>query len=377
MNKKILIPVFLLITVFTAISAFGQGCVAIRGMTSCNGNVGGGAILNKGEAFVGADYRFFKSFRHFRGTEEETYRLEGGTEVINNSHFFDLNITYGISDRWFANAILPFVYHSRSSMYEHGGNPPNGLGERHSTSSYGLADVRLGVGYWLFNPTKSPFNYSLSLGLKMPTGDYSYTDEFYNQGPDRNETITTVVDQSIQPGDGGWAPTLELQGFHPAGESLLISLYGLYMFNYKESNGVLTRRGTSEFACPDQFAARVGAFYLSKVPGLNFYLEGRLEGIPVYDAIGESDAYRRPGYAVSIEPGINYTIKNASFTLNVPIAVARNRTQSVQDKQRTLETGVYRHGDAAFADYLINFNMVYKIGSGSKSEIPEMQGNHQ
>ena len=57
-------------------------------------------------------------------------------------------VFYGISDRTFANIIIPVVYHDRSSMYEHGGNPPNGLGDRHHTSSHGLADIRLSAGYW-------------------------------------------------------------------------------------------------------------------------------------------------------------------------------------------------------------------------------------
>jgi len=373
MAKLFTYPLFLLVILLSGTYGYGQGCVAIRGMSSCNGNIGSGLMLKKGESFIGTDYRYFKSFRHFRGAEEEEYRLNEGTEVINNSHFLDFNITYGLSHRWFANAIIPFVYHTRSSMYEHGGNPPSGLGERHTTSSQGLGDVRLGLNYWLFDPAKFSFNYSLGLGLKMPTGNYSYTDKFYNQGPGRDQTLVTVVDQSIQPGDGGWAPTLELQGFHPVSESILINVYGLYLFNFRESNGVLTRFGSSEFACPDQFASRIGAFYLSKIPGLNFYLGGRLEGVPVYDAIGGSDAYRRPGYVISAEPGINYTVKNASFTLNVPISMYRNRTQSVQDKQRTIATGEYRHGDAAFADYLINFSVVLKIGSKSAAHSPEIE----
>ena len=41
----------------------------------------------------------------------------------------------------------------------------------------------------------------------------------------------------------------------------------------------------------------------------------------------------------------------------MPYAVERNRIQSVPDKLRTQKTGVYSQGDAAFADYTVNFGL--------------------
>jgi hypothetical protein len=38
----------------------------------------------------------------------------------------------------------------------------------------------------------------------------------------------------------------------------------------------------------------------------------------------------------------------------VPIAIVRDRTQSVPDKITTALTGVYTHGDAAFANCVVN-----------------------
>jgi hypothetical protein len=43
---------------------------------------------------------------------------------------------------------------------------------------------------------------------------------------------------------------------------------------------------------------------------------------------------------------------------SVPVALARNRTQSVPDKNKTTLTGVFTQGDAAFADYSINAGFV-------------------
>ncbi|MCB0706572.1 MAG: transporter [Saprospiraceae bacterium] len=350
----------LALTFLLSHSAYSQGCVAIRGNSSPN-TPGSALNLTKGEWNTQMGFRYFESFRHFRGSEEEANRVEEGTQVINNSYFLDFAISYGITDRFFANAILPFVKHDRSSMYEHGGNPPNGLGDRHSTSSAGLADVRIGLGYWLFEPGKHPFNYSVGLGVKLPTGKYDYTDVFYNQGPDKDENLELVVDQSIQPGDGGTGLALDIQGIHSFSPQFGLTADLYYLFNVKETNGVLTRNGNSEFSCPDQFAARLGSYY-SLISGINAYLGGRVEGVPSDDIIGGSAGYRRPGFAVSVEPGIGYTKNKFSLFVSVPVAVYRNRVQSYSDKQSTLETGVFKQGDAAFADYLINVGASYRFG---------------
>jgi hypothetical protein len=360
MKKKLLFP--LVIFALTYCSAiYAQGCVAIRGNSTCGGSFGNTLNLTKGEFNTQLGYRHFKSFRHFRGDIEETERVEHNTEVINKSNFLDFSLNYGISNRLFANIILPLVFHDRSSMYEHGGNPPNGLGERNETASKGLADIRLGVGYWLFDPNKHDFNYSIGIGLKLPTGKYDYTDTFYNQGENQDQDIEAVVDQSIQPGDGGLGIALDVQGYHPLSSHFGIGTNLYYLFNPQETNGVLTRNGSSEFSCPDQFAARVGAFYNS-LKGVNFYLGGRLEGVPATDIIGSSAGYRRPGYAISAEPGIGYAKGNYSVFASFPVALYRNRIQSFEDKERTQQTGVYRHGDAAFADYLINVGFSYRFG---------------
>lgn len=359
---------FLFLIVISSWELSAQGCVAIRGGSACGGLTGSGANLMKGEFLVGAGFRYFESFRHYRGDHEEHERIEAGTQVINDSYFLDLSLTYGITGRLYGNVILPIQYHNRSSMYEHGGNPPNGLGQRHETSSRGLGDLRLGLGYWLFDPARShSFNYAVGLGLKLPTGKYDYTDTFYNQGPDRNESRQAVVDQSIQPGDGGTGITLDIQGYQALSSSFVLTTNLYYLFNYQATNGVLTRNGSSEFSCPDQFAARLGAFYQVGLSGWSAYLGGRVEGVPAKDLIGESTGYRRPGYVVSVEPGFNYAFDRLAVNVGVPIALYRNRTQSYEDKIRTQERGVYTHGDAAFADYLISVGVSYRFGGGGHS----------
>ncbi|HEX9600750.1 MAG TPA: transporter [Mariniflexile sp.] len=338
-----------------------QGCVAIRGFSSCNSYMEDGGILMKGDFSVGTNFRYFQSFRHFRGTHEETHRVENGTQVINDSYFVDIAFNYAVTDRFYATLLLPFASHVRSSMYEHGGNPPNGLGERHMTRSSGLSDMRLGVGYWLLKHNTKPYNFAIGTGVKLPTGDYNYMDTFYNQGTNRDQDVLRVVDQSIQLGDGGIGFNVDFQGYYMLSNSFTLTTTLYYLFNPEKTNGVLTRGGSSEFSVPDQFAAQLGTFYSPKIKGLSFYLGGRIEGVPSSDLIGSSDGYRRPGYAISVDPGINYNTNNLSLSLNIPVAIERNRTQSFLDKKRTSETGVFAQGDAAFADYLINFNLTYRF----------------
>lgn len=373
MKKNILFTI-LLVTSVAATSLLAQGCVAIRGNSSCGGSLENSLNLTKGAFNLQGGFRHFKSFRHFRGDEEEVHRLEEGTEVINNSTFLDFSLNYGISDRFYASIVLPIVFHKRSSMYEHGGNPPNGLGDRHETSSRGISDIRLGVGYWLFDPAKHNFNYAVGVGIKLPTGSYDYKDVFYNQGDLKNENLETVVDQSIQPGDGGIGITLDMQGYHPISNQIGVVSNFYYLLNVQEANGVLTRNGNSEFSCPDQFAIRLGSFY-DTMKGFNFYLGGRMEGVTASDLIGGSAGYRRPGYAISVEPGMGYSNRNYSVFASFPIALYRNRIQSFEDKERTQLTGIYRHGDAAFADYLINVGFSYRFNS--KMEHMEMKSGQQ
>jgi hypothetical protein len=363
--KKILYVIFCGAFLCAAIESNAQGCVAVRSFSGSSGIIGSEAFLPKGEFLAGSNFRYFRSYKHFGGKEEHTYRVEQGTEVINDSYFLDLSLTYGITDRLFGTFTLPMVYHERSSMYEHGGNPPNGLGDRHKTYAQGLGDIRFNFGYWVLNPHKHMNgNFSLGLGIKLPTGDFGAKDTFYNQGPERNQTLELTVDQSIQPGDGGLGVTFDFQGYRMLSHSLMLNGTLYYLANPRETNGESARNGGTEFSVPDQYAARVGVTYITSVPGLSVYLGARHECIPVYDLIGGSDGFRRPGYIISAEPGINYSWKKFALNVNVPIAMERNRTQSYLDKKNSTPDN-RRHGDAAFADYLINVGFAWRLAKNT------------
>jgi hypothetical protein len=58
---------------------------------------------------------------------------------------------------------------------------------------------------------------------------------------------------------------------------------------------------------------------------------------------------------------VTYVAKKISFNLAVPIAIARNRTQSDSDKRRSADTGTHVQGDAAFADYLVSVGVSFRL----------------
>jgi hypothetical protein len=127
------------------------------------------------------------------------------------------------------------------------------------------------------------------------------------------------------------------------------------------TNGVVRRGGNAEtpefdeFSVPDQYAVRLGASYMTPLPGVNVYGGGRMECLPASDLFGSSEGYRRPGYVISVEPGISYSKGDFAALLSVPVAVERNRTKNYTDKIRGT------HGDAAFADYTINVGITWRI----------------
>jgi hypothetical protein len=105
----------------TAVESQGQGCIAVRGGGMCPDAlslVDPQLHVGTGDFTVSLGYRWLHSFRHFAGDEETRNaqgqtRVEAGTEVINDSHFFDLGVSYQITPRFSAALVFPFVYSDR------------------------------------------------------------------------------------------------------------------------------------------------------------------------------------------------------------------------------------------------------------------------
>ena len=360
--KKISLILFIISIAAAHNKIYAQGCVAIRSTgATCSLHMPD-SISTNSKWQLGINYRFYKSYKHFVGKDEQKLRVDTGSNVINHSTTIDIVVTHELNTRWSLLVDVPVLANSRSSLYEHDRI------HRNTTHSFGVGDIRFSAYRWMFNPSTSEhFNLQLGLGIKFPTGDYKYQDRFHIND---STTVVGPVDQSIQLGDGGTGFTVEANTFynfsHHAG------LYGnfYYLVNPREQNGVSTARGgtpstqtiqigSDVMSVPDQYLIRAGV-------NLDFnkwmFSAGvRDECLPVHDLIGGSQGFRRPGYIISEEQGVSYSFKRFSAYAYVPVALVRNRTQSVPDKNKTALTGVYSQGDAAFADYVINIGFVIKL----------------
>ncbi|HEY6991234.1 MAG TPA: hypothetical protein VH369_22750 [Bryobacteraceae bacterium] len=287
-------------------------------------------------------YRYQPSFRHFVGTVEQKQREVNRNQIENIYHLMDFSIERQLTPRWSVSASVPFLFAHRNQLYS-----PTG---RYVVNSFG--DATLGFRSWIFKPpTESGDNISVGISLKMPTGKYNATGLAVSGG----RQIIATADQSIQAGDGGTGFAIDIQGYKRAWFNSELYFAGVYLFNPRNTNGVSTFRaanGEQVMSVADQYLYRGGIGHaVPKIRGLAASFGGRIEGVPVRDAFGGADGFRRPGYAISIDPGLLFAYKTYTFTVNTPVAVERNRKISVADYQN------HRHGDAAFADYTIMFSL--------------------
>ncbi|HZV71174.1 MAG TPA: hypothetical protein VFG10_16585 [Saprospiraceae bacterium] len=401
MNFKFYITLIAFLFICT-LNTGAQGCVAVRQMGGLSLSPSDSYNLLKGNFQMGANYRYFHSWRHFVGTEEQPQRqvTGGGHDANGNdrgnavniySHALDLNFSYGLSNRLQLNATIPYVHNERSQVLRQ--TAPEIDTFRYSVYAAGIGDMRIGLNYWLFDPEMAQGgNLMVGLGIKLPTGRFDATD---NQVPQSDGTKKDFImmDQAIQPGDGGLGFSVELQAFRQLFTNFYGFANGYYMFNPRESNGAYksapsvikspidntplgTLTGYNLYASPDQYFVRAGVM-TNVFNKLTVSLAGRWEGIPAYDAIGGQIAYRRPGYVVSIEPGLAFRTGNHSFSIYVPKNIIRNRIQSAADiAQQDLQNSVISNplekvhvqGDAAFADYSISIGYAYRFSGKTHSE---------
>ena len=93
MKKFIQVSILLFFTCASA-GVFAQGCVAVRAMGGINPLSTTGYTLPKGHFQIGTNYRYFHSFRHYVGTEEQKQRQNtgGGFDANGNEKGNAVNI---------------------------------------------------------------------------------------------------------------------------------------------------------------------------------------------------------------------------------------------------------------------------------------------
>ncbi len=334
-------------------SAFSQGCVVARSNGEQGGPESEGGYLTPGEWQFGIDYRHQYSYIHFVGPTEQTYRVAGGTQVENKINLENFTATYQWTSRFSLEADVPVLLASR-----HTNNSPVVY------TSQGIGDTSVMFQGWIWNPKENTRgNIQLSMGVLFPTGKDNVAntvDALNGQGPQ-----TRIVDYSVQPGQGAFGIPLSWVTYKNWGSNQLY-FNGSYLMMLKDRNNVL-RTGavanpvtlTQYNAVMDQYLLEGGAAHpISRIHGLTVTFGPRMEGVPARNLlpVGDNLGFRRPGFAVSLEPGVQYARNGNVFTATIARAIYRDRTRSVPDE---LTGG---HGDAAFANYVWLASYTFRTG---------------
>jgi hypothetical protein len=302
--------------------------------------VQGNSFLQAHQWEFSADYRWLHSrdADFFVGTARTpappALQPPGGQGIRIDLHTVSLGLTYAVTDRVRVSLAAPFQT-GRLSFIEDDG-------ARHTEQVTDLGDVTVTGSAWLFSPRSGPRgNVMLGLGLKMPTGSHRDSIEFFTKtGPAQR-----VADPSIQPGDGGWGIIMQLQAFQQVLPGALVYLSASYLLNPRVQTEATIGRpiglpgnsaaGTPyHLSVPDAYTVRSGVSYaVAPQWGLSASLGGRLDGVPVEDLVSGGDAnFRRPGYTVFVDLGLDLSRGSNTFTLNVPVRAHADRRANLYDR---------------------------------------------
>ncbi len=304
-----------------------------------------------GEWQASVSTRALQSDTHYRLDDRQHEREELGTFVVNRQYAADVTVTYAFTRRFSVSGAVPFTAASWSIPAPTGPSP----GPRAQQDARGIGDVSVAGRYWLGDTERCVNgNVAVGVGVKMPTGEYRAQDFF----PDRNGTNNQLryVDQSIQPGDGGWGLMLDVQAFRRIGFRSQVFASASYLANGRDTNGtpsltvarlppgVPPPAGSDRLvnSVPDQYLVRSGAAY-SLTRRLGVMAAYRIEGQRRYDLIGRSHGFRRPGVAMFVEPGLTWSTGRGAAWVAMPVSFYVNRKPDPY-------TGI--EGDATFPRFI-------------------------
>jgi hypothetical protein len=339
---------------FAAGQLWAQGCIIAHTVGQVGGPESHGGYLETGHWQISMDYRHQYSPLHFVGSVAQVSNPPGSA-VRNRINLVDLGLTYQATPRWSVYFNAPAEFASRRSS-------PVAPKVHENVSLEGVGDISFTGQYWLWNPESNPsHNVQLGVGIQMPTGrDNIQNHEITTAG---EPAVNEIADYSIQPGIGGWGIPLTLQSFQSLGHVTQLYLNGSYLITPQGTTNVLTS-ASAPFAAPlgpqltyisisDEYLLQGGVAYsFMSLNGLAATFGLREEGVPAHDLIGSDAGFRRPGRAVSLEPGFLYSFHHGRDLLigNIDRAIYRNRELSVPGIQLGGNDG---HGnDAAFANWL-------------------------
>ena len=327
--------------------AHAQGCILARSPEQGGLPTGQGGILQPGHLQLTFGERHQFSYQHYVGDVYQEYRAQQQTQVENRINLLTVNLTYQWTPRISFELDMPVLFASRKTE-----DSPI------KYTSSGLGDTIVGANVWIRNPEHAARNnLSVGLGVLAPSGN----DDVQNTVTTTNPTtgvpvnVTAPVDYSIQPGNGGWGMVTQWSGYQIVNKSIIFYSDGDYIATQGDTNGV-PRGATLNPAQPLNYFAAISDQYLLEAGvdfpilpehGLSGTFGPRDEGVPAKNLFPNSnDGFRRPGFAVTLGPGVEYVHGSNLLTAGVFKAVHRDRTVSYPDE-------VYgSHGDAAFAQYV-------------------------
>ena len=300
----------LLAIVLSAPAVWAQGCVCQKQGSPVFGGLE--TYLRPGELQLTFGYRGYESTEHFQGRSPFPELDPNGP--INKQHAATGEITFGLTPRWNLSVSAPW-YTNGFAVRRAG--PASSAPYFQDTPVAGFGDVGMRARYWLFSTDNPVTNIGVSAGVKLPTGSAS------REGTVGGRTIP--ADVSIQLGDKAWGVTSGVSAFYDFSR---LSLYGTanYLFVPRNTTGVPTFFGSltnpnnsTVNSAADQFSSQLGAAYVVRrgwpVPSVAY----RVEGVPINDAIGKSDGFRRPGTIGFVEPGINMQLQGNLLSFSVAI----------------------------------------------------------
>ncbi len=347
-----------LLAVLSSVSVHAQGCIVARSSSVDMSPESQGGYLQPGDWDLTIGYRHQFSYKHFVGDVEQTYRVQQGTEVMNKINLQDVDLSYQITPRFSATLSVPLLLASRRSNNSY-----------YTTTAAGLGDTSLVAQGWLWNPRHARHgNISLGFGLQAPTGKDNVQNNVLTSATATTPTVVTD-DYSIQPGSGGWGMVFEWQAFRDMGHGFMAYTTGNYLATQGGTNHVLRSASaasqplTAHNAIQDEYLLQAGVSHaIPAIHGLTVTFGPRMEGVPASNLIGNDLGFRRPGFAISAEPGVIYGHGRNMIQASVGKAVYRDRTRSVPDKM------LGTHGDAAFADYVWLLSYTYRLPGKGHAE---------
>ncbi|HUQ20797.1 MAG TPA: hypothetical protein VM099_14365 [Gemmatimonadaceae bacterium] len=327
---------------------FAQGCEPIRFTIPVNLGGEGQAYQPAREWQLTLAYRRLVSNEWFVGKEENSALAPGGSSPVFKINTLVADVSYSLSDRYRLRLSVPVSSGSLSRTW-----PDKAVHEQTAT---GLGDVSISGEAWALRPrTHERGNIAVSIGVKLPTGSHTAASQFYTAaGP-----VDFPADQTIQPGDGGWAVILQTRGFRQLTERLNGYGFASYMVSPKSRSDVEWIPQSSRYwSVPDVYSARAGVAFLA-LPDqdLTVSLGARVDGIPIHDLIGGGDdeTIKRTAYVIFADPGVSWSRGRNILTLSVPYRVAVNRQKSLfEQRTEALNAGGFAKR-LVFASYTRRF----------------------